>query len=50
LHPEQGIRQKSQPDFAEAWGKEGQVLLLQPSLNRFQEKFQFYGNFFAINL
>lgn len=37
--PEQGIRRKKPADFAEAWGKEGQVLLLQPSLNRFQEKF-----------
>lgn len=37
--PEQGIRRKKPTDFAEAWGKEGQVLLLQPSLNRFQEKF-----------
>jgi ATP-binding cassette subfamily B protein len=37
--PEVGIRRKKPADFAEAWGKEGQVLLLQPSLNKFQEKF-----------
>ncbi len=37
--PEQGIRRKKPTDFAEAWGKEGQVLLLQPSLNNFKEKF-----------
>lgn len=37
--PEQGIRRKKPADFAEAWGKEGQVLLLQPSLNKLQEKF-----------
>lgn len=37
--PEQGIRRKKPADFAEAWGKEGQVLLLQPALNKFQEKF-----------
>lgn len=37
--PEQGIRRKKPADFAEAWGKEGQVLLLQPGLDKLQEKF-----------
>lgn len=37
--PEVGIRRKKPADFAEAWGNEGQVLLLQPSINKFQEKF-----------
>lgn len=37
--PEVGIRRKKPADFAETWGKEGQVLLLQPSINKFQEKF-----------
>lgn len=37
--PEVGILRKKPGDFAEIWGTKGQVLLLQPSINKLEEKF-----------
>ncbi len=37
--PESGILRKSPQGFAEIWGKEGQVLLLQPPSEQVKEKF-----------
>jgi ATP-binding cassette, subfamily B, bacterial HlyB/CyaB len=37
--PEQGIQRKKPADFAEAWGEEGEVLLLQPTKDTPKQKF-----------
>ncbi|PIG90786.1 peptidase domain-containing ABC transporter [Gloeocapsopsis sp. IPPAS B-1203] len=37
--PESGLLRKSPQGFAEIWGKEGQVLLLQPPSHQVKEKF-----------
>ncbi len=37
--PEQGIQRRKPSDFAEAWGEEGEVLLLQPTKDTPKQKF-----------
>jgi CRP-like cAMP-binding protein len=37
--PEQGIQRRKPADFIEAWGEEGEVLLLQPTKETPQQKF-----------
>lgn len=37
--PEQGIQRRKPADFIEAWGEEGEVLLLQPTKNTPKQKF-----------
>ncbi|MCD8486823.1 MAG: peptidase domain-containing ABC transporter [Desertifilum sp.] len=39
--PERGLIRKRPADFAEAWGQQGQVLLLQPPAGEQREKFGF---------
>lgn len=37
--PEQGIQRRKPSDFAEAWGEEGEILLLQPTRDTPKKKF-----------